>query len=64
MKILTVADAEERCLWDCYDAERFADIDLILSAGDLDADYLEFLSTVVNKPLFYVRGNHDDAYAK
>ena len=64
MKILTVADAEERCLWDYYDAERFADIDLILSAGDLDANYLEFLVTVTNKPLLYVRGNHDDSYAR
>ena len=28
-------------------------------AGDLDPDYLEFLVTVINKPLIYVRGNHD-----
>ncbi len=64
MKILAIADVEERCLWDFYNEERFGDVDLILSAGDLDADYLEFLVTVTNKPLFYVRGNHDDAYAR
>ncbi len=64
MKILAIADVEERCLWDYYDEERFADVDLILSAGDLDASYLEFLVTVTNKPLLYVRGNHDDSYAK
>ncbi len=64
MKVLAIADVEERCLWDYYSEERFKDVDLILSAGDLDADYLEFLVTVVNKPLLYVRGNHDDAYAK
>lgn len=64
MKVLAIADAEERCLWDYYDEKRFADVDLILGSGDLDASYLEFLVTVTNKPLLYVRGNHDDSYAR
>jgi len=64
MKILAIADAEERCLWECFRKERFEGVDLILSAGDLDPDYLEFLVTVINKPLIYVRGNHDDRYAR
>ena len=64
MKILAIADTEERCLWECFRKERFEGIDLILSAGDLDPDYLEFLVTVINKPLIYVRGNHDDRYAR
>lgn len=64
MRILAIADVEERCLWDAYDEQRFANVDLILSAGDLCADYLEFLVTVTNKPLLYVRGNHDDAYER
>lgn len=64
MKVLAIADVEERCLWDFYSEKRFGDVDLILSAGDLDQDYLEFLVTVTNKPLLYVRGNHDDRYAR
>ena len=64
MKILAIADVEEDCLWDHYDERRFSDVDLILSAGDLSASYLEFLVTVINKPLLYVHGNHDDAYEK
>lgn len=64
MKVLAIADVEERCLWDFYSEKRFGDVDLILSAGDLDPDYLEFLVTVTNKPLLYVRGNHDDRYAR
>lgn len=64
MNILAIADVEERCLWECFRKERFEDVDLILSAGDLDPDYLEFLVTVINKPLVYVRGNHDDRYAR
>lgn len=64
MKILAIADTEERCLWECFRKERFEGVNLILSAGDLDPDYLEFLVTVINKPLIYVRGNHDDRYAR
>ncbi len=63
MRILAIADEEEGCLWDHFNAERFKDVDLILSAGDLCAEYLEFLVTMINRPLLYVRGNHDDAYA-
>ena len=45
MKLLLIADHEERYLWDDWNQEtrkKLADIGLILSAGDLDADYLEF----------------------
>jgi len=63
MKILLLADREEPGLWDYYQPSKTKDIDLILAAGDLSADYLEFLVTMANKPLFYVRGNHDDGYA-
>ena len=65
MKILMIADTEERSLWDDWTEEtkeRLSDVGLILSAGDLDADYLEFLVTMLNVPLVYVRGNHDGDY--
>ena len=65
MKILLISDTEERSLWDNWNeatAERLADVDLILSAGDLKAEYLEFLVTMLNVPLVYVRGNHDGMY--
>jgi Icc-related predicted phosphoesterase len=38
--------------------ERFADVDLILSAGDLPLDYLDFIISNLNKPLFFIFGNH------
>ncbi len=62
MKILTVADEENKWLWDYFDRDRVKEIDLILSCGDLDPDYLQFLVTMVNCPLLYVRGNHDAVY--
>lgn len=36
----------------------FKDIDLILSCGDLSYGYLDYLVTILNKPLIYVNGNH------
>lgn len=59
MKILLVADEESRSLWDFYDKSKLADIDLILSAGDLKPEYLEFLVTMSRADVIYVNGNHD-----
>lgn len=63
MKILLVADRIHKALYDYFQKERWEDIDLILSAGDLRAGYLSFLVTVIRgAPLYYVRGNHDKGY--
>jgi hypothetical protein len=56
MKIPTVSDQAEPLLYDRFQAERFADIDLVLSCGDLPPDYLSFLVTMLNVPLFNVCG--------
>lgn len=63
MKLLLLADEESKYLWDYYQPGRLDGIDLILSCGDLDADYLSFLVTMGRAPLLYVHGNHDDRYA-
>lgn len=62
MKILVIADEESRYLWDFYEKEKLADIDLILSAGDLSPEYLTFLVTMSSAPVLYIHGNHDDKY--
>ena len=64
MKILLVSDEEDQYLWDFYKPGRLKGIDLILSAGDLKAEYLSFLVTMANRPLLYVHGNHDGGYAQ
>ena len=64
MKILVVSDEEDQYLWDFYTPGRLKGIDLILSAGDLKAEYLSFLVTMANRPLLYVHGNHDGSYAQ
>lgn len=62
MKILAIADEESKYLWDYYDENLFKEVDIILSAGDLKAKYLSFLTTVSHKPVYYVPGNHDYRY--
>ena len=62
MKLLLIADEESPRLYDQYRPERLQGIDLILSAGDLKARYLEFLVTMANRPLVFVPGNHDGAF--
>ncbi|SCW60746.1 Predicted phosphoesterase [Lachnospiraceae bacterium C10] len=62
MKILTLADEENKGLWDFYDKSKTEGVDLIISCGDLNSHYLQYLETMVNCPLLYVRGNHDRHY--
>lgn len=62
MKVLVVSDVEDTLLYDHFRKERVAGVELIISCGDLKQDYLDFLMTMVNVPMIYVRGNHDDTY--
>lgn len=62
MKILVLADEESKSLWDYYTPDKVEGIDLIISCGDLNAAYLEFLVTLSSCPVLYVPGNHDSAY--
>lgn len=58
MKILCISDQIDPLVYSPCIKERFADVDLILSAGDLPLDYLDFIVSTLNKPLFFVFGNH------
>ena len=62
MKLLLVSDEESAFLWDYFQPGTLDGIDLILSCGDLKADYLSFLVTMGRAPLLYVHGNHDLNY--
>lgn len=59
MKILAVSDQVVDSLYNTNVTARFGDVELILGCGDLPYYYLEFLVTVLNRPLYYVNGNHD-----
>jgi len=62
LNILCLADEENKGLYEYYRKENLHDADLIISCGDLNARYLEYIVTVSNKTLLYVRGNHDGNY--
>jgi len=64
MRILVIADTESKNYWDYYSPGKLDDIDLIISCGDLNPHYLQFLVTFAHCPLLYVRGNHDGRYEK
>ena len=64
MKIMVLSDTADKALWDYLDRRLLEGIDLILSCGDLPAEYLSFLTCFTNAPILYVHGNHDKNYDK
>lgn len=59
MKILALSDEVVESLYRPEVKERFGDVDVILGCGDLPYFYLEFMVTILARPLYYVHGNHD-----
>jgi Icc-related predicted phosphoesterase len=59
LKILAVSDQVVDVLYNPGSVERFGDVDLVISCGDLPYSYLEYIVTVLDKPTYFVHGNHD-----
>ena len=64
MRILAIADETSPRLYGELCREALRGVDLILSAGDLPARYLSFLTCFTDAPVIYVHGNHDDRYSR
>ncbi|MBQ6559457.1 MAG: metallophosphoesterase [Erysipelotrichaceae bacterium] len=58
--ITCIADEEDMILYSGSVKNVLKDTDFIVSAGDLKKEYLEYIVTLTNKPLFYIHGNHDE----
>ena len=58
MKILCVSDQIDPLIYTNSIKQRFADVDIVLSAGDLPMDYIDYIVSTLNKPMFFVFGNH------
>ncbi|MDR2209878.1 MAG: metallophosphoesterase [Spirochaetaceae bacterium] len=58
MKILCIADQIDPLVYTDTIKSRYKNVDLILSAGDLPFDYLDFVVSSLNRPLLFVFGNH------
>ena len=57
MNILVLADHESKYLYDYYEPQKLEGVDLIISCGDLDANYLTFFATLCHVPVLYVMGS-------
>lgn len=58
MRTLVVSDKVDPVIYSGGVVERYKDIDLVLSCGDLPFYYIEFITSMLNKPTYYVFGNH------
>ncbi|MCX8062242.1 MAG: metallophosphoesterase [Anaerolineales bacterium] len=61
MKILAVSDKVVNALYSPCIVQRFQKIDIVISCGDLPYDYPEYLTSLLNSALYFIRGNHDRA---
>lgn len=58
MKILAVSDEEVAIIYSQNIRRRFSDVDLVIGCGDLSYYYQEFIVSMLDRPFYYVRGNH------
>jgi len=58
MKILCISDQIDPLVYTTSIKTRYHDVDMVLAAGDLPLDYLDFVVSSLNCPLLFVYGNH------
>ena len=59
IRILAASDEPDRALDSAGNREALGSIDLVVGAGDLSPEEVQFLGDAFPAPLVYVRGNHD-----
>ncbi len=59
IRILAISDEPDPSLDSAATRDGLGTIDLIVGAGDLQPEYLSFVTDAFHAPLRYVRGNHD-----
>ena len=59
MKILCVSDHIDPLVYSVNAKERFNDVGLVLSAGDIPMSYLGFIASTLNRQILFVFGNHN-----
>ena len=59
VRILAISDEVDDRLYNPGVVDRFGSADLVLGCGDLPDYYLDYLASMLNAPLYGVRGNHD-----
>ncbi|MFL5759909.1 MAG: metallophosphoesterase [Thermomicrobiales bacterium] len=58
IRTLAVSDQIDPRIYSATLRERMPDVELVFGCGDIPARYLEFLADALNKPVYFVLGNH------
>lgn len=58
MRVLAISDKVAPILYSGAIRERVGEIDLILSCGDLPYYYIDYVISMLNRPCYFVFGNH------
>lgn len=58
MRVLAISDIIVESLYSPAVRDIARDVELVISCGDLPSPYLEYIVTMLDKPLYYVMGNH------
>jgi DNA repair exonuclease SbcCD nuclease subunit len=59
VKILAISDKAVPKIHSTQIRNRFGDVELVLGCGDLPYSYMEYITTMLCVPCFFVHGNHD-----
>jgi len=59
MRILCVADQVDPLIYSPGIKQRFSDVGLVIGCGDLRLSYYDYIISNLNRPFFFVFGNHD-----
>jgi uncharacterized protein len=59
IKVLLLSDLIVSFIYSPQVRHRFPDVDLVIGCGDLAYYYLEYVLNALDKPCYFVRGNHD-----
>jgi uncharacterized protein len=58
VRLLAVSDEVDQRIYSSNLRDRMPDVDMVIGCGDVPASYLEFLVDALNRPVYYVLGNH------
>lgn len=58
MKILAISDVVDNLVYSPRIRDLYGDVEVVFGCGDLPYYYLEYVVSALDKPVFYVRGNH------
>jgi uncharacterized protein len=64
VRVLAVSDQTDPRIYSATLRERMPDIQMVFGCGDVPARYLEFLVDALDKPVYYVMGNHCEEFTR